>query len=109
MRDVIDVRIRQSGGWFWPCLLVIAAFMYWKWVLLILGSIAALFLIWWLVKAVLQDLQDQAAMEAAAADQARRERERLRRNATVENRLWHEGDPRGTYGMDYEHGKEPGS
>jgi membrane protein implicated in regulation of membrane protease activity len=108
MRDVIDVRIRQAGGWFWPCFLIFFVIWYWKWVLFVIGAIAALFLLAWGIKCILEDTKAQRDLiehQRVMADQRRQE---LARRAEVENALWHAGDPRGTFGLDYEHGKEPG-
>ena len=109
MRDQLTVRIVQGNSLFWPVLLIILAFMYWKWVLMFVGLIAAAFLIGWGIKCLAADARDQRALELHRQEMARLETERLRRNATVENELFHQGDPRGTYGMDYSYGKEPGS
>lgn len=108
MRDEIVVRVQREASLFWPILLILTAFMYWKWVLLIIGAVAAAFLIYWLVKSVRQDMHEQAAMEAFAAEQARKERARLRHNATVEDQLVYRGDPAGTYGLDFTDGKVSG-
>lgn len=107
MREVIDIRIRQQGL-FWPLLLIILALMYWKWVVLIIGGIAATFLVIWGVKCLIEDTrtQQQLAAEQMARDQRRRQE--LADRADTENALWHAGDERGTYGLDFTDGKESG-
>lgn len=99
--DRLTIRVERTSL-FWPVLLVILAFMYWKWVLFVVGTIAALFLFWYAVRCLRSDMRDQKNLEAAR-------QERLRRNATIENDLFHRGDPRGMLGLDYTNGKEPGS
>lgn len=108
MREVIDIRVRQHSL-FWPVLLIILAFMYWKWVLMIVGLLAAVFLLSWAIKCLHEDARDQAALQNLQRQQQRQEHARLLRNATVENDLFHRGDPRGVYGLDYHDGKELGS
>jgi len=100
MRDVIDVRIRQASS-FWPCLIIFAAIWFWKWVLLVVGLIAALVLLAFAVKAIVQDTRARVAAE----EQRKHE---LARRADAENALWHAGDERGIYGLDYKHGQESG-
>lgn len=72
-------------------LLLAAGFILWlwKWVLLIIGTLAALVLIYYLVKAI---AQRQA--ERAAALEATRQRADRQLNA------WMAGDPRATFGWD---------
>ena len=108
MREVLEVRIRQGGGWFIPCLIFFAVIAYWKWVLLVVGLLSALFLLAWAIRVLHRDARDQRALVEAQAEAERRRRERLARNAEAENALFHAGDPRGIYGMDYADGKEPG-
>lgn len=99
MRETIDVRIQQGNGWFWPLLLIFGAIFYWKWVLFVVGLIAAAFLLGWGIKCIREDTRDRLEVQKMRQEQ-------LAWRADAENALWHAGDPRGFYGMDYQHGQE---
>jgi hypothetical protein len=105
MHEVVILRERTS--WFWPCLIVILALMYWKWVLFVVGLLSALFLLGWAIRVLHQDARDQRALVAAQQANEQRRKQELARRAVVEDTLFHAGDPRGIYGLDYSDGQEP--
>lgn len=84
---MIDVRIRQQPSLFLPCLLVILAFMYWKWVLFGVLVIACVVLFIYGLKTVHEQLLARAA-----------ETEAIRKRADRQLHAYFSGDPRATYG-----------
>jgi hypothetical protein len=89
MNHEVNVNIRQQEpvSVFWLLLFVAVVIFYWKWVLLIIGTLAALYLAWCLIKAARQDMAARRQMEADT---------RVRADRQLYGYM--SGDPRATYG-----------
>lgn len=86
-REVIVVEHRQAPSLFGLFFAVILILIFWKWVLLVVGSIAAVVIAWLLYRAIRKDLREQDELNQA-----------LRDRADQQNAWFCAGDPRGAHG-----------
>jgi hypothetical protein len=99
-REVVIVQQPQVSL-FGVFFVLILALMFWKWVLFVVGTIAAIFLFAWLLRAIDQDLKAQAALIQSERQRKAAEEAALSERAVLQDRQWYAGDPRGTYGEDW--------
>ncbi len=89
-REVVIVR-QQPVSLFGVFFVVVLFLMFWKWVLVVVGSIAAAVLVYYLAKAMHQRQREQDELEKQIRDRADRQLN------------WYmSGDPRGLYGEDWD-------
>lgn len=84
----------------------ILACMFWKWVLLIVGSIAALVLVGWLIRVITTDLREQAELDQLRLEHKEAYDEYMTAKADRQRNWFEQGDPRAIYGEGYVDGED---